>query len=126
MRTVKSLSASAIMIVAGWTVLGQTPATLSPAERTSETSQKAIAENPKNLDAYNRLALGLARRARETSNPLYYNKADEAIAQSLELSPNNFEALKMRVWVLLGKHEFQQARDQARLLNKQIPDDLQV
>lgn len=107
-------------------MLGQTPAAKSPAERTIETSQKAISDNPKNFDAYNRLALGLARRARETSDTVYYNKADEAIAHSLELSPDNFEALKMRIWVLLGKHEFQQARDQARLLNKQMPDDLQV
>src|SRR5215468_7788607 len=122
----KSLAASAMIIAAGWTVLGQTPAAPSPAERTIETSQKAISENPKNVDAYNRLALGLARRARETSDTVFYNKAEEAIARSLELSPDNFDAKKMRVWVLLGKHEFQQARDQAILLNKKMPDDLQV
>ncbi len=126
MRPVTSSAALIVLLAAGWTVLGQTPAAKSPAERTIETSQKAISDNPKNFDAYNRLALGLARRARETSDTVYYNKADEAIAHSLELSPDNFEALKMRIWVLLGKHEFQQARDQARLLNKQMPDDLQV
>ena len=32
----------------------------------------------------------------------------------------------MRVWVLLGKHQFAAALDLARALNKQIPDDVQV
>ena len=32
----------------------------------------------------------------------------------------------MRVWVLLGKHEFRQALELARALNKQTPDDLLV
>ena len=32
----------------------------------------------------------------------------------------------MRVWVLLGKHQFAAALELARSLNKEIPDDVQV
>jgi tetratricopeptide (TPR) repeat protein len=101
----------------------QTP---SPAERAMAAAQKVVATNPEKPDGYNQLALALARRARETSDTAYYSQAEEAIARSLELAPDNFEAQKMRAWVLLGKHEFRQALDLARALNKQAPDDLLV
>jgi len=122
----RSLLAMSAIAATGCTVLALPPADLSPAEKTIAAAQKAIADNPKNVDAYNRLALGLARRARETSDDSFYNKADDAIVRSLELAPDNFEAQKMRVWVLLGKHEFQQALDVAGPLNKKMPDDLLV
>ena len=78
------------------------------------------------LTSYNQLALAYARRARETADNAYYDRAEEAIGRSLQLAPANFEAQKMRVWVLLGKHEFRQALELARALNKQTPDDLLV
>ena len=46
--------------------------------------------------------IGAVRRA----SFAYYQQAEEAIARSLQLSPGNREAQKMRVWALLGKHEF--------------------
>ena len=52
----------------------------------------------------------MARRARDFG-PRVYDLAEEAIAKSLVLAPGNFEARKLRTWVLLGKHEFQQALD---------------
>ena len=57
---------------------------------------------------------------------MFYDRAEEAISRSLTLAPGNFEALKMRAWVFLGKHEFQKALELARALNKQMPDDLLV
>ena len=41
-------------------------------------------------------------------------RAEQAIESSLKLAPGNFEALKMRTWVLLGKHEFAAALELAR------------
>jgi predicted Zn-dependent protease len=98
----------------------------SPAEQRMAAAQKAVAANPNKHEAYNELALAFARRARETSDTAYYGRAEEAIARSLQLAPGNFEALKMRAWVLLGKHEFAQALELARALNKLAPDDLLV
>jgi len=104
-------------------MLAQQP---SPAEQAVSAAQKVVAARPEKPDGYNQLALAFARRARETSDNAYYDKAEEAIVRSLKLSPDNFEALKMRAWVLLGKHEFRQALDLARTLNKRAPDDLFV
>src|SRR5687768_2423310 len=77
--------------------------TISPAEQRIAAAQRSLAKNPGKADAYNELALAFTRRARETADPAYYGKAEEAIARSLELAPSNFEAQKMRVWTLLGK-----------------------
>jgi tetratricopeptide (TPR) repeat protein len=97
----------------------------SPAQRRIEAARQAIESKP-DYSAYNELAMALARRARETSDTGYYDQAQQALHKSLEISPDNFEAQKIHVWVLLGKHEFAQAREAAAALNKKMPDDVQV
>ena len=41
-------------------------------------------------------------------------------------SPDNFEGMKVRAWLLLGHHEFAKALEVATRLNKQVPDDITV
>jgi tetratricopeptide (TPR) repeat protein len=98
----------------------------SPAEQAIAAAERVVTASPGEVDGYNQLALAYARRARETADGLYYDKADEAIARALARAPGNFEARKLRAWVLLGRHEFDQALDLARALNDQAPDDLLV
>ena len=98
----------------------------TPAQARITAAEQAIEKDPENYLAYNELALALARRAREISDVTYYKKADEALAKSFEISPNNFEGQRVAVWILLGKHEFAKARDAARELNRLMPDDLLV
>jgi tetratricopeptide (TPR) repeat protein len=98
----------------------------TPAQLRIAAAERAIAAKPGNYEAYNDLALGLARRARETSDTAFYAQAEEAVRKSLELQPGNFEAQKLQVWLLLGRHEFPQALEQAKALNQRVPDDLQV
>src|SRR5262249_54878290 len=70
--------------------------------------------------------LALARRARETSDVTFYSQAEEAVQRALAVSPSNFAAEKTHVWLLLGKHEFAQALDAAKVLNKRTSDDVMV
>lgn len=98
----------------------------SPAELAIDRAQKSIAANPKNQGAFNDLALAYARRARETSDTTFYAKAEEALAKSEALAPDSLEVRKLRVWVLLGRHEFARARDEAEALNRRVPDDVLV
>jgi tetratricopeptide (TPR) repeat protein len=123
MCTLRSCACATLII--GLVTLAQGQTT-SPAELRLVGAQRAVAAKPDKAEGYNELALAFARRARETSDTAYYDKAEQAIAKSLEFAPGNFEALKMRTWVLLGKHEFQKALDLAQMLNKQVPDDLLV
>ena len=98
----------------------------SPAERAIFQSQRLIEKNPKNFEAYNALALALSRRARETSDVRYYAQAEEAIEKSFSISPDNFDGARTHVWLLLGKHEFAAALEEAKKLNKRMPDDVMI
>lgn len=96
----------------------------SPAERGIAQANKLIQKNPTNFEGYNALALALSRRARETSDVKYYTQAEEALQKSFEISPNNFDGERTHVWLLLGKHEFAAALEEAKKLNKKMPDDV--
>jgi len=111
-------------------VVGQTPkgqnSSLSPAEQGIAAAKKEIEKKPAQYSGYNQLAIALSRRARETSDVLYYAQAEDALKKSQDLAPNNLEAAKIRVWLLLGRHEFPAALESAAVLNRRIPDDVLV
>lgn len=100
--------------------------TETPAERKITLARQKIAGAPKNYQAYNDLAMALTQRARETADPTFYLQAEEAVTASLAIAPDNFEALKVRAWALLGQHRFAAALDAATALNRKVPDDLMV
>ena len=99
---------------------------LSPAQRDIERAQQVVSGAPQTPTGYNDLAMALARRARETSDPAYYARAHQAIDQSLALEKDNLGALRARAWVLLGQHDFAAALKLARTLNQRVPDDVMV
>jgi tetratricopeptide (TPR) repeat protein len=98
----------------------------SPAEQKIARARTLIERAPKRAEGFDRLALALAQRARETADPAYYEQADRALDQALALSPGDFLARKLRVWVMLGRHDFAPALEQAHALGREVPDDLQV
>src|SRR5437764_11137053 len=78
----------------------------TPAEVSIRKAEAEIAKNPEHAPYYNGLAMAYARRARETSDVGYYQKAEETLQKSLAIAPGNFEAMKVRTWLALGRHEF--------------------
>lgn len=101
-------------------------ATVTPAERAIAIARAALAESPESVDAHNALALALARRARETADPTWYDRSDTILRAALEHAPGNFEAQKLRVWNQLGRHEFAAARTAAQALLERSKDDVLV
>jgi tetratricopeptide (TPR) repeat protein len=129
----KKLTVLLLMLMAALGAAAQTTtvsvaadAKLSPAERSMAQASRLVEKNPKNFEAYNALALALSRRARETSDVIFYARAAETLRKSFEISPGNFDGERIRVWLLLGKHEFAAAREAARKLNQKMPDDVMV
>jgi tetratricopeptide (TPR) repeat protein len=102
--SVTAMRALTVVIFAGTLFGGES----SPAEKASDAAKQAM---------------DLARRARATAEMDYYDRAESLVRKSLELAPDNFEALKVRCWILLGKHEFDEARKLAKKLNARMPDD---
>jgi tetratricopeptide (TPR) repeat protein len=96
----------------------------TPAEQKIAVASKAIAADASRHQPYAELALALARRARETSDPAWYTAAQVALEQSFALAPDNLQAEQARIWVLLGQHDFAQALERAQALNQRVPDEL--
>lgn len=101
----------------------QAAASRTPAQNKIDAALKAVKAQPKDIRGHNALALAFTRRARETSDPEFYEKAQESLKESFSISPGNLEGQRTEVWVLLGKHEFALALEKARALNKKLPDD---
>jgi len=123
----KRLVALLLTTLAALAAFAETPnptPNLSPAERSMAQANRLIEKNPKDFEAYNALALALSRRARETSDVKYYTEAEEALQKSFAISPENFDGARTQVWLLLGKHEFAAALEEAKKLNKRMPDDV--
>jgi tetratricopeptide (TPR) repeat protein len=118
----------ALGLAAGTAAQAQTkqPTVVSSAQQKIAQAQAQIDKDPKRYQAYNQLAMALARRARETSDVSFYAKADAALARSFEISPGNIEGQKVQAWILLGKHEFAKAAELAKRLNEKWPDDVLI
>ena len=82
--------------------------------------------DPRAAQSYIEKAYSLCQRARDAEKPALYTEASGALDRALELSPANYEALKLRVVVLLGLHDFSEALRHAKELNKKVPDDISV
>ena len=123
---VLAAAAATAMTVAADIPSGAPAGAPSPAERRIAWAQGAVEKNPRSARFHSNLAMAFAARARETSDPVFYDRAAESIRRALEIEPESFEARKAEAWTLLGKHEFAAAREKARALNRRAPDDLQV
>ncbi len=64
---------------------------------------------PANSRAYYGLGDALIRKARETGDPSYFNRAEEALKKSLEINPNNAGAMRHLAYVFYSRHEFEPA-----------------
>jgi len=98
----------------------------TPAGRRIAAAEAAAARDPKAIAPRVDLAMALARRARETSDPAFYARALETLDQAERLSPGDYQVGRTRVWVALGQHRFADARDEALSLNRRAPDDVLV
>ena len=71
--------------------------------------QRLLQRNPVNSRAYFGLGDALIRKARETGDPSYFNRAEEALKKSLEINPNNAGAMRHLAYVFYSRHEFEPA-----------------
>jgi tetratricopeptide (TPR) repeat protein len=101
---------------------GPAEMSVSPAELQISKARARIASGP-NAAGYNSLAIGYTRRARETGDSSYYERALAALEESLRLDPSEPEALLISAWARMGRHEFALARRLARRYLAGNPED---
>jgi tetratricopeptide (TPR) repeat protein len=71
--------------------------------------EKQIAKTPQSLPIRNRLAWAYIQKGRETGDVAYFTRAERLLEKSLGAAGTNGEALGLRAWVALFKHEFKEA-----------------
>ncbi len=116
-----------ILFAAGSVLLGNAQVTrMTPAEQRIAAARLQIASDPKGPEGYNNLALALLAREQETGSSDYVRQAAAAVAAGLGPAPTDFQLRKARVALLLAERDFARARDEARELKQQTPDDATV
>ena len=104
----------------------ETAAVRTPADARVGAARNKIRLAPDQPGGHNLLAAAYMQKARETADAEYNRKAEEALARSLAVVPDNHDALKLKAKLLLTLHRFAEARDLAERLAKLRPDDHDV
>jgi len=76
--------------------------------------QQLLRRHLRNANLYFGFGDALIRKARETGDPGYFNRAEEALKRTLQLAPQNAGALRHLAYVHYSLHEFASAAVYAR------------
>lgn len=85
--------------------------------------QEMLKRNSQNAKAYYGLGDAMIRKARETGDASYFNRAEAALKKSLEIAPRNSGAMRHLAYVFYSRHEFEAAAVQARKAVQMNPRD---
>lgn len=100
--------------------------TPSKADQRILRAVRAIERSPGRAEGYNQLASAYMQKARETADFDLNAKADDAITRSLEVEPDNYDALKLRAKLQLTYHRFGEVLETARRAQTVRTDDHDV
>ena len=99
------------------------PARQTSAQQRLTTLTKQMRETPQRPALYAEIAMADLQLARETVRLSYIDDAQASVNAGLALQPKDFGLAKAQVAVLLAKHRWMEAREQAKALNQRVPDD---
>jgi tetratricopeptide (TPR) repeat protein len=110
MSSVKSVGVL-ILAMMGFLTMGSLPVSAQRMATDNHITyyERLLQRNPLNPRAYYGLGDALIRKARETGDPSYFNRAEEALKKSLEINPNNAGAMRHLAYVFYSRHEFEPA-----------------
>jgi tetratricopeptide (TPR) repeat protein len=74
-----------------------------------ETLQARLKQNPDDERAYVLLGAAYLQKVRETGDPTYYGKTEEALTRALDLQPDDFAAMIQMGALSLARHQFREA-----------------
>jgi tetratricopeptide (TPR) repeat protein len=76
--------------------------------------QQLLRRNPRSANAYLGLGDALIRKARESGDPSYFSRAEDALKKTLQLAPQHAGAQRHLAYVYYSRHEFAAAALYAR------------
>ena len=81
-----------------------------------------LRSNPRNARGYTLLGLAYQQRARETGNPVFYSKSEQALRKSAALEPRNAVTTSALGSLALARHDFGEAYAFGRKAVRLAPD----
>jgi tetratricopeptide (TPR) repeat protein len=71
-----------------------------------QTLQDRLRKNPNDWQAYSQLGLSYLQKARESGDPTYYQRTEEALDKALSFQPNDYASVSAKGALALARHEF--------------------
>ena len=87
-----------------------------------QTLQGLLRENPNDWQSYTQLGFAYLQKARETGDPSYYQKVEEALGKTLEQHSDDYATVNAMGALALARHQFQSALEWGERARQLDPD----
>ena len=91
-------------------------------EEQIQTLQGLLRENPDDWQSYTQLGFAYLQKARETGDPSYYQKVEEAFTKSLAQHSDDYATVSGMGALALARHQFQSALEWGKHARQLDPD----
>jgi tetratricopeptide (TPR) repeat protein len=85
--------------------------TSASTEAQIQSLQTQLRAQPNDWQSYSQLGLAYLQRARETGDPTYYQKTEEALDKALSFQPDDYASISAKGALALARHDFASALD---------------
>ena len=86
------------------------------------TLQDRLRTNPNDWQSYSQLGLAYLQKARETGDPTYYQKTEEALDKALSMQPSDYASISAKGALALARHDFSAALEWGEKARQINPD----
>jgi tetratricopeptide (TPR) repeat protein len=94
----------------------------APVDGLIRTAQRAVRGNPRRTRPLLELAQAFIRKARERSDPAWYEQARDAVDRALRIDRDDAMALQLQAHLLMQDHRFSEAREAAQRIIDHHPN----
>jgi len=101
-------------------LLDSTSRTSTSTDSQIQSLQESLRTNPSDWQSYSQLGLAYLQKARETGDPSYYQKTEEALNKALSFQSDDYASISGMGALALARHDFVSALEwgeQARQIN---------
>ena len=87
-----------------------------------QSLQSQLKSHPDDWSSYSQLGLAYLQKARETGDPTYYQKTEEALKTALSSQPDDYGTVSASGALALARHQFQTALELGERARQLYPD----
>ena len=96
--------------------------TNAPTDELIRDLQEQLRANPNDWQSYSQLGLAYLQKARETGDPSYYQKTEEALDKALAMQPSDYASISAKGALALARHDFAAALEWGERAKEINPD----